>query len=62
MHDISLDTYLGDLEELWVAICTDDNGLDIGYKTQLLKSIVDLMNEIKEIMCVIEQEDENEEL
>lgn len=50
MHEISLDNYLQDLEDLWTAICVDDNGMSIDARTSVLNKIVEtreLLNEIK---------------
>lgn len=61
MHEISLEEYLNDLDDLWTRVCTEDNGMSIDARTSVLTKIVNVKELINEIRYEqLGEEDENE--
>lgn len=60
MHEISLEDYLNDLDDLWTRVCTEDNGMSIDARTSVLTKIVNVKELINEIRYEQLEEDENE--
>lgn len=61
MHEVSLQEYLNDLDDLWVRVSTEDNGMTNDARTSVLTKIIDTKELINEIRYEqLEEEDENE--
>lgn len=61
MHEVSLEEYLNDLDDLWVRVSTEDNGMTNDARTSVLTKIIDAKELINEIRYEqLGEEDENE--